>query len=114
MTERQEKMSNLIREQAALFIGEQNNKTSLITVTRADISPDFKNATVFITVLPESSEAAALDFCKRKRRDLKHHLKKHLNTRIIPFVDVELDYGEKNRQRIDSLIREQDPDTGEE
>ena len=82
----------------------ENNRTSLITVTSASVSRDFKKATVFITVLPDSKEKAALLFVKRKRSELRDYLKKFLKTRNAPFVDIEIDYGEKNRQRIDELL----------
>ena len=102
---RQEKVSNFIKEQAAIFLLKVNNNTSLITVTAATVSPDLKRATVFITVLPESKEKLALEFVKRQRGDLRDFLKKNMSTKNIPFIDVALDLGEKNRQKIDELLR---------
>ena len=103
---RQEKVSNFIKEQAAVFLLKENNNTSLITVTAATVSPDLKRATIFITVLPESKEKLALEFVKRQRGDLRDFLKKNMSTKNIPFIDVALDLGEKNRQKIDELLRE--------
>jgi len=105
-TGRQEKVSKEIKELSALFLGRENNRTSLITVTRATISPDFKRATIFITVLPNSKEKTALEFVKRKLKDLREYLKKNMPIKIIPFLDVVIDLGEKNRQKIDELLRE--------
>jgi ribosome-binding factor A len=107
MTPRQEKVSQEIKEVVARFLEAENNRTSLITVTKADVSPDFKNAKIYITVLPEEKEKAALDFCKRKRSEIKHQIKKKMNLRNIPFVDVEIDKGEKNRQKIHNLMLEE-------
>lgn len=104
MNLRQEKVSKEIREVVATFLEVESNKTSLITVTHVDVSPDLKNATIFITVLPEDKEGAALDFCKRKRTDIKHEIKKKMKLRTIPFVDVRIDMGEKNRQKIHDLL----------
>jgi len=101
-----EKVTNLIKELSAQFLSRENNRTSLITVTSANCSPDLKQATIFITVLPESKEKGALDFVKRRRKDLREFLKKNLEIKIIPFVDIEIDRGEKNRQKIDELLRE--------
>lgn len=103
---RQEKVSNFIKEQAAIFLLKENNNTSLITVTSASVSPDLKKATIFVTVLPESKEELAMEFIKRRRGDLRDFLKKNMSTKNIPFVDVALDLGEKNRQKIDELLRE--------
>jgi ribosome-binding factor A len=103
---RTEKVANFIKELSAQFLGRENNRTSLITVTSATVSPDLKRATVMITVLPESKEHDALDFAKRKRGELREHLKKNMQTKIIPFLDIVIDRGEKNRQKIDELLRE--------
>lgn len=104
--ERYERAGNLIKELTAEFLIRENNGTSLITVTRADVSPDFRNATVFITVLPEEKEGGALAFAKRKRSELRDLLKDRMDTKVIPFIDIEIDKGEKNRQKIDDLLRE--------
>ena len=104
--QRNEKVANRIKELAAQFLGRENNRTSLITVTSANCSPDLKRATIFITVLPVSKESGAFDFVKRKRKALREFLKKNLEIKIIPFLDFAIDLGEKNRQKIDELLRE--------
>ncbi|MEI6580635.1 MAG: ribosome-binding factor A [bacterium] len=105
MTNRNDKVANLIKELSANFLGRENNRTSLITVTSCTTSPDLKRGTIFITVLPESKEHDALEFTKRKRTELRDYLKKNMKTKIIPFIDFEIDSGEKNRQKIDELLR---------
>lgn len=105
MIQRNEKIANLIKELSASFLGRENNRTSLITVTSCTTSPDMKRATIFITVLPDSKEHDALEFAKRKRADLRDYLKKNMKTKIIPFIDIDIDKGEKNRQKIDELLR---------
>ena len=104
MTLRNEKVANMIKELSATFLGRENNKTSLITVTGCNTSPDLKRATVLITVLPDSKEREALEFAKRQRRDLREFLKKNMEIKTIPFVDIIIDKGEKNRQKIDELL----------
>jgi ribosome-binding factor A len=106
MADRTEKVANTIKELSAQFLGRANNRTSLITVTSATCSPDMKRATVYITVLPTSKESAALSFVKRQRGDLREFLKKNMPVKMIPFIDVAIDQGEKNRQKIDELLRE--------
>ena len=103
--ERTDKVANLIKERAAEFLQRENNRTSLITVIHATVSPDLKRATVFISVLPDDKEKTALLFAKRKRKELREYLKEHMATKTVPFVDIEIDRGEKNRQRIDELLR---------
>lgn len=105
MTQRSEKVAHLLKELSAKFLARENNRTSLITVTGATCSPDMKRATVFVTVLPISKEDSALGFVKRKRKDLRLFLKESMTTKVIPFIDIEIDKGEKNRQKIDELLR---------
>jgi ribosome-binding factor A len=105
MSQRTEKVSNLIKELSAQFLGRIDNKTSLITVMSTDVSPDLKRATIFITVLPESKEKAALEFAKRQKGELREFLKKNMTTKNIPFLEIAIDQGEKNRQKIDELLR---------
>ncbi len=105
MNQRQQKAENLIKELSAQFLGRENNKTSLVTVTSCTTSPDLKRATVFMTVFPEEKEHDMLDFAKRKRGELREFIKKNLRTKVIPFIDIEIDLGEKNRQKIDELLR---------
>lgn len=104
MTLRQDKVTNLLRELAGTFIQGESNKTSLITVTDCSVSRDMKRATIFLTVFPETKEKAALDFLKRRRSEFRDHLKRNMSSHTIPFIDFEIDRGEKNRQKIDSLL----------
>lgn len=106
MSERKEKIENQLKKLAASFLGKESDKTSLITVTHVDISPDFSNSNIFISVLPESKEEDALNFCKRKMTDFKKFVKNNIKSKSIPFFDVQIDYGEKNRQRIEELSHE--------
>ena len=106
MTQRNEKVANIIKKLAAEFLARENNKTSLLTVTSATCSPDLKRATIFFTVLPTTKEKTALEFAKRKRPELREFLKKNMPIKIIPFLDLAIDQGEKNRQKIDELLRE--------
>ncbi len=106
MNQRNEKVANHIKELAAEFLGRENNRTSLITVTSATCSPDMKRATIYVTVLPASKENAALSYLKRQRANLRDFFKKNMEVKVIPFVDIAIDQGEKNRQKIDELLRE--------
>ena len=106
MSERKEKIQNEILKLAATFLDRESDKTSLITVTHVDISPDFKNSTIYLSVLPDNKEEHALYFAKRKMSDFKQYLKEKMRIKAIPFFDVKIDVGEKNRRRIEELLHE--------
>ena len=105
MNQRNEKVANHIKELAAQFLGRENNRTSLITVTGASVSPDLKRGTIYITVLPSDKEGVALGFVSRKLGEFREFLKDNMAVKVIPFLEAKIDLGEKNRQKIDELLR---------
>jgi ribosome-binding factor A len=102
---RQNKVSEQLRQMAARFFEKQSNRLSLITVTRCDVSPDLRNAMIYITVLPDSAEQSALEFAKRNRSDLRDFVKKEIRINRIPFFEVELDEKERKQRRVDELLK---------
>jgi ribosome-binding factor A len=110
-SERQLKVSSELKNIAADFFERESNGASLITVTRCEISPDLRYCTIFISVLPESKEEAAIHFAKRMRPELRTYVKKRFKAKVLPFFELALDYGEKNRQHIDDLMRKEKPFT---
>lgn len=103
---RDEKVTNKIRELSAMFIEREAGPSSLITVTGVHLSPDGKKAKVLVSVLPKDKENAAFGFIKRNLGDMREYVKKNIKMHPIPYLDVEIDAGEKNRQKIDELLRE--------
>jgi len=101
---RNEKIKNNIRELAAIYIERESGPTSMITVTRVILSPDGKRATIMISVLPREKEKAAYGFIRRNLGELRKYISKNLKINPIPFLDVNIDEGEKNRQKIDDLL----------
>ena len=100
---RQDRVRELLREIAAKFFLREAGPRSLITVTDATISPDLKRATIYITTFPTSEEEQALAFAKRKRSDLRAYLSTQAKLRFTPVLEIKLDLGERNRQKIDEL-----------
>jgi len=101
---RNEKIVNHIKELAAIFIEREAGPTSMITVTRVLMTPDNKKARIMITVLPREKEQAAFGFIRRNLGDLRKYITKGLKINPIPFLEVAIDEGEKNRQKIDELL----------
>lgn len=106
MSLRQEKIEELLRRLAATFFEIEGNRDAMISVTHVEVTPDAKRAKIFLSIFPENKEVGVFDFAKRKRGDLREYIKEHLKMKVIPFVDVEIDRGEKARQKIDQLLRE--------
>lgn len=106
-TERQLKVEQEVLHLVQDFFQRESSGLSMITVTRVDISANMEHGIVYITVLPESKEEAAINFAKRMRTDMRKYVMKRLPVKVIPFFEVEIDYGEKNRQHIDEILRKE-------
>lgn len=104
-SQRQTQVAETLARLAADYFARESNRESLITVTRADVSPDLKNVIIFFSVLPERYEEPALHFARRSRTDFRTFIKEKASLRYLPNIDFQIDYGEKNRQRIDDLTR---------
>jgi ribosome-binding factor A len=102
---RQDRVRSLLGEIVAAFIREEANADPLITVTRLDIAPNYRNVTVLFTTIPDSGQDDALIFLKRKGGDLRGYVMKHSNMKIVPYFTFEIDYGERNRQHIDEVAK---------
>jgi len=106
MTIKEERTRQALRDLAAQFISEQSNRTSLITVTNVELGNRGKNATVWVTVMPEKEEAVVSEFLDRKRIEMRNFLKGKIQLRVLPHFEFVIDLGEKNRQKIDRIIYE--------
>jgi len=106
MSIRDERIKEILHDLGARFLSQENNGSSLITVTSIGLSSDGKRATIFFTVFPDSFEKTALEFAKRKRPEFKEFVKENSKLGRIPQFDFQIDLGEKHRQRIDTLLNE--------
>jgi ribosome-binding factor A len=103
---RGEKAASNLLHLAAQYIALEAGRDTLITPTRTDISPDRKNATIFVSVFPDMESEHAVAFLARHRDPFRQYIRQHGRFAILPFIQFEIDYGEKNRQRLDELSNE--------
>lgn len=100
-----DKKEEILHRQAAEFIRDEGGKSSLITVTRVELNPSGKDAVIYFTTIPESEEDTALKFLERKTPEFKHMVITQSRLGIVPHLRFKIDYGERNRQRLDELGR---------
>ncbi len=106
MSDRNEKIGEILRDLGARFLLVNGNNSSLLTVTRVELTRDGKRATIFFTVFPDNFEKTAIEFAKRKRSEFREFIKDNSKLGRIPQIDFEIDLGEKNRQKIDNLLNQ--------
>lgn len=103
---KREKIAEVIHRLAAEFVRNEATSASLLTITRVEINPSGKDAVIFFTTIPESQEDTALKFLERKIVEFKSYVKSHSRVGILPHLRFKIDYGERNRQRLDELTLE--------
>lgn len=106
MSDRHERVSSLVKELVATFIQGEANPNPMITITHVGMSPDYRNATIFFTTIPEGRENDALVFLKRFGGEIRQYVKKKSDLKIIPYFEFSIDLGERHRQHIDEISRD--------
>lgn len=109
---RKGRLAEFIKESAAKFLQTESNRTSMITVTAAEMSDDLKNVVIRVTVFPPDEEERALEFIRRKISDFRATLAHELRGAYLPHIQFELDLGEKHRQRMDELFEQERREKG--
>ncbi|MCC6551206.1 MAG: 30S ribosome-binding factor RbfA [Ignavibacteriaceae bacterium] len=103
-----EKVENLIKEEISLiFLTKMNDpELGFITVTNVKVSPDIKQAKIYISVFDKARREYVLEKIKIRSGFIRSELAHRVSLRYVPelkfFIDDTLDYVEK----IDSLIRQ--------
>lgn len=105
MSQKDDKIREIIKTLAANFFSRQSNRTSMITVTNVELLSRGGRALILMTVLPESQEQNALDFAHRQLTDFKKYVQDNSRIARVPFFEVAIDKGEKNRQRLDEIAK---------
>ncbi len=100
---KREKIAEMIHHLAAEFILNEATNASLITITRVELSQTGKEAKVYFTTLPSDQEDVALKFLTRKVSEFNKYVRDKSRIGLIPHIDFKIDYGERNRQRLDEL-----------
>lgn len=85
-----------------------NGIKGIVSVTKADVSPDLKNAKIYVSVLAGSEEqnSATFEAIREHAGFIRHELAQMMKMRTVPELhflwDDTMEYGDK----IDRLIKE--------
>lgn len=107
-------MVSLLTHLVGEYLAREAGRDTLLTVTRADVSPDHKNTTIYVSVFPDTKQQAALAFLERHRDDVRAYLRTEGRFSVLPYISFAIDDGEKHRQHIEELSREISDDTTKE
>lgn len=93
----------IIHRLAAEFVRDNATKASLLTVTRVELNPSGKDAWIYFTTIPEKEQETAEKFLMRKLPEFKEYVRDNSSLGLIPHLSFKIDFGERNRQRLDEL-----------
>lgn len=108
MSQRIEKINELIRQKLAIIIRKELEfaPNSLVTITKVQTSSDLKFCKVFITVFPEYYRGTALEILRKNRGNLHKLLGNQLTTKFIPNLNFLIDEQEVFATEVDKLLDE--------
>ena len=104
---RRGRINDAVAQELAIAIGEVREPkvvNNFISITRAEVAPDLKFATVYFSCIGDSKEA--LEGLKKCTGMLRHHLAVTLNLRITPELNFVKDGSIEHGARIAKLLEE--------
>jgi ribosome-binding factor A len=93
-----------LRARVSDFFARESNATSLVTVTRIDLSEDLKTATINLSVFPENKQHEVRHFAIRHLTEIRSYLQKNSKIGRVPFLKIEIDKGEALLERMNELL----------
>lgn len=114
MTRRIERINETIRSELSQILLKDINDPRLdgiITITEVNVSPDMKNAQVFLSVLgTQQQQEEALEGMKSAASYLRRTLKNRVLLRNIPFLAFKLDNSAEMGDKLLRLISDANTD----
>jgi len=108
---RRGRINDAVAEELAIALGELREPkvvNNFISITRAEVAPDLRNASIYFSCIGDSAEAAA--GLKKCTGILRHHLAVTLNLRITPdlvFIkDGSIEHGAKIAKFLEEIKSE--------
>ena len=102
---RRGRINDAVAKELAIALGEVREPkviNNFVSITRAEVAPDLKYATVYFSVIGDWQEAG--EGLKKCTGMLRHHLAKTLNLRITPELNFVRDGSIEHGARISELL----------
>ena len=104
---RRGRINDAVAEELAIALGEVREPkviNNFVSITRAEVAPDLKYASVYFSCIGDSKEA--VEGLKKCTGMLRHHLATELNLRITPELNFIKDGSIEHGAKIARLIEE--------
>ena len=110
---RRDRINDAVAQELAIALGDVREPmvvNNFVSITRAEVAPDLKYATVYFSCMGDFNEAR--DGLKKCTGILRHHLAATLNLRITPeltFIkDGSMEHGAKIARLLEQINKETD------
>jgi ribosome-binding factor A len=110
------KVAEAVREQVSttILFGLKDPRVKNVTVTRVEVSPDLRNAKVYVSVMgDEKAQRLTIKGLESARGFLQAKLAERVKIRYTPILHFQLDQGVKRSIEASRLLREVLPPSSE-
>jgi ribosome-binding factor A len=116
MRRRPRQVADLIRAELALLIQQElrDPRVGFVTLTAVRMSPDLRQARIYVSVLDESREEEAVAALERATGFLRRELAARTQLRQVPRLVFHPDSSPREGARIEELLARGRPDPGGE
>ncbi|HEY8966560.1 MAG TPA: 30S ribosome-binding factor RbfA [Candidatus Methylacidiphilales bacterium] len=108
MSERTERMSEVIRRELSMLMLRENKLEGLLlTIASVETSPDMKHAYVYISMIEQSvSRAKALVILNRCKGEWQGELGRRIGSKFTPRLHFEFDEAQERGDRVMGILHE--------
>lgn len=105
MSKRTDKVESVVHHEVATALAEFLPRQSLVTVTGVEVSPDLKQATIWVGIIGEN-EAEVMSQINEVRREVQHSLNRRMTTKFVPRLTFQLDKGGEYAEHISKVLKQ--------
>lgn len=107
MTRRTRQVGELLKEELTDIIRREvkDPRIGFMSITEVDVTPDLRQARVYISVLNEDERSGTMDALTSAAAFIRHHLKPRLRMRQIPMLEFRDDRSMAYAQHITETLR---------
>ncbi|HJT79947.1 MAG TPA: 30S ribosome-binding factor RbfA [Chthoniobacterales bacterium] len=96
------------RELSGIIAREITFEPAIVTINYVDVTPDLKNAHVFVSVLGEKTPASVITKLEEHRITLQKELSRHVVLKYTPHLIFHLDNSIERGARVIEIMQELD------
>jgi ribosome-binding factor A len=110
-TRRRRQVGDLLRDEISFMIqrGLKDPRIGFASITRVEVSPDIRYATVYVSVMgSEEEQSESLVALNNASGFIRHELGPKLTMRSIPIINFRLDRSMEHAENVQRLLNEID------